>query len=79
MEKEKKYTVPGAPLEEEISVKIRQALQTVDISSLAHISEVRLKQDEKKTDGCTHRRAVHIRCPYNIFPSRCVIPHIAQK
>lgn len=41
MEKEKKYTVPGAPLEEETSVKIRQALQTVDISSLAHISEVR--------------------------------------
>ena len=41
MEKEKKYNVPGAPLEEETSVKIRQALQTVDISSLAHISEVR--------------------------------------
>ena len=52
MEKEKKYTVPGAPLEEETSVKIRQALQTVDISSLAHISEVRdaNKMNNKEED-----------------------------
>ena len=41
MDKDKKHSLPGALLDEETSLKIRQALQTVDVSSLAHISEVR--------------------------------------
>ena len=41
MEKEKKIILPGTTLDEETAGKIRQALVTVDISSLAHISEVR--------------------------------------
>jgi hypothetical protein len=40
MDKDKKHTFPGALLDEETSLKIRQALQSVDVSSLAHISEV---------------------------------------
>ena len=40
MEKDKKHSSSGVHLDEETSLKIRQALQTVDISSLAHISEV---------------------------------------
>ena len=42
--KEKKPVVLGSVLDEDTALKVRLALQTVDISSLAHISEVKEKR-----------------------------------
>ena len=52
LSKEKKPVVLGAILDEDTALKVRQALLTVDISSLAHISEV--EEGLRNISNCCH-------------------------